>query len=783
MHRLWMIWQMCLLACLADAVGALPAAETLPGTQPLTLTGDLSEQMVTGLNRFLDRELTNSLPRREALWQRDFSSPEAYAKSVATNRARLARDIGAIDPVLAATEFEYVSGTVHPALVADTETFTAYAVRWPVFAGVHGEGLLLDPKTPAQATVVALPDADQTPEQLCGLAPGIPAPQQFARRLAAAGCRVLIPVLINRDTAGSGSAVLNRWTNLPHREWLWRMAWEVGRHPVGFEVQKVRAAIPLLGGPVGIIGHGEGGMIALYCGALEERIRATVVSGFFRSRQKAYEEPQYRAVWNLLGEFGDAEIATLIAPRALFVEHSPSPNVTGPPPHDAQRRNIAAPGVLATPDFREVEAEVERARKLAGTFSEAIRFRYGPEGTMLGPGGNRTLDEFLAELGITTHVGEMPVTTNAEAPVDFAARAAQRQLRQLNELVDHTQRLLVSGERTRGSNFWKIITTTNAKDWAEGSAPYRETFSRDVIGTFTNAAVPLNPRSRVALGTNGLPLVTNTAAFTAHDLVLDVFPDVFAWGVLLLPTDLKEGERRPVVVCQHGLEGLPEHCLTEDRSARAYASYKAFAARLAERGFVVFAPHNPYRGGDQFRLLQRKANLLGKALFSLINTQHARILDWLGAQPFVDPQRIGYYGLSYGGKSAMRIPAVDTRYCLSICSGDFNEWVRKNAAVDYPSSYLYTHEYEIFEWDLAHSYNYAEMAALIAPRPFMVERGHYDGVGVDEWVDYEYAKVRRFYAQLGLADRTEIEHFPGPHTINGRGTFDFLHRHLRWPKR
>ena len=46
------------------------------------------------------------------------------------------------------------------------------------------------------------------------------------------------------------------------------------------------------------------------------------------------------------------------------------------------------------------------------------------------------------------------------------------------------------------------------------------------------------------------------------------------------------------------------------------------------------------------------------------------------------------------------------------------------------------------EFDLGHTFNYAEMAALIAPRPFMVERGHDDGVGIDEMVAYEYAKVR-----------------------------------------
>ncbi|MFN5771087.1 MAG: hypothetical protein ACK44Z_17210, partial [Pirellulaceae bacterium] len=80
-------------------------------------------------------------------------------------------------------------------------------------------------------------------------------------------------------------------------------------------------------------------------------------------------------------------------------------------------------------------------------------------------------------------------------------------------------------------------------------------------------------------------------------------------------------------------------------------------------------------------------------------------------------------------------------------------------------------------------FNYAEMATLIAPRPFMVERGHFDGVAPDERVALEYAKVQHLYeAKLKLADQTEIEWFVGPHTINGKKTFDFLHRHLNWPQ-
>jgi len=56
-------------------------------------------------------------------------------------------------------------------------------------------------------------------------------------------------------------------------------------------------------------------------------------------------------------------------------------------------------------------------------------------------------------------------------------------------------------------------------------------------------------------------------------------------------------------------------------------------------------------------------------------------------------------------------------------------------------------------------------------------------VAPDEWVAYEFAKVRRLYAELGIPKRTEIEYFNGPHSINGQATYNFLHRHLRWPKK
>src|ERR1051325_1513910 len=242
---------MALATLLATLVTPLFAADTLPGTQSLTLTGDLSAQMVAGIDRFLDRELEASVAKRAEFWKRDFTSPEAYEKSVAANREHLRKFIGAVDKRVVATQFEFVGGTRTPSKVAETDKYVVHAVRWPVFEGVNGEGLLLEPKGNAIASIIALPDADQTPEQLCGLAPGIQPESQFARRLAEHGCRVLVPVLLSREDTFSGSTTVNRWTNLPHREWIWRMAYELGRNPIGYEAQKVFAAADLCGASAG----------------------------------------------------------------------------------------------------------------------------------------------------------------------------------------------------------------------------------------------------------------------------------------------------------------------------------------------------------------------------------------------------------------------------------------------------------------------------------------------------------------------------------------------------
>jgi len=764
------------LAAVVDADGV----DVLPGTHALTEQGDLSLQMREGIDQFLLRETDRSVKERQKFWKRDLSSLQAYLESVEPNRERFRKIIGAVDPRLPVTALEYVSTTLVPSKIAETEGYSVFAVRWPVLEGVFGEGLLIQPKRKPVARIVAIPDADQTPEMLLGLAPGIAPESQFARRFAENGCQVIVPVLIDRKDTWSGNEKI--WmTNQSHREWVYRQAYEMGRHIIGYEVQKVLAAIDWfvydsgsVNPDIAVAGYAEGGLIAFYTAAIDPRIDAVLVSGYFDSRQRVWAEPIYRNIFGLLHEFGDAEISGLITPRTLLVEQSQVPKIEEPPQPGEGREATAAPGRLQTPEFDSVQDEISRAISQFPQdplCRQSVELIAGHGGVTTGPGSERALTRLLQWLnalkGRLKPSGKLPV----EVRVDFDPRV--RQKRQLAELVGYTQKLLSRSGKVR-QEFWKNAKSTSVAEWQATSQQYRDYLWDEVFGRFSKATEPANPRTRK---------VADNAKWAGYEVVLDVWPGVLASRILLVPKDIKATERRPVVVCQHGVEGQPADVIAKDPQSRAFQLYKGFAAQLAERGFVTFAPQNYYRGGNSFRQMQRKANPLKKTLWAITAAQHERILDWLGTLPFVDSSRIGFYGLSYGGNTAVRVPTLLDRYAVVISSGDFNDWITKTVSVEYRYSFIFYTAYEMFEFDLGNTFNHGDLAGLIAPRPFMVERGHIDDVAPDEWVAQEYARVRRLHDFLGVPERTAIEFFNGPHTIYGVQTLEFLQKHLHWPQR
>ena len=299
----WRMKQIGGLALLLVAAIQASAAEgdVLPGTKPLELQGDIAATMVEGIDRFLLRELAAAPAKRESFWKRDFSSGAAYFDSVTPQRKKLAHILGVRDERVKFVSPELVATTAHSALIAKGKDFDIFAVRWPVVRNVLAEGLLLVPRSvPKVANVIAIPSAEQTPEQLCGLVEGIAAASQYPRILAQSGCRVLIPTSISRRMQKRSFGGGDRGPNLTDREFVYRPAFEMGRHILGYEVQQVLAGVDWFvresegrkGLPnIGVIGYGDGGQIALYAGALHPQIDVTCVSGYFGPRENIWREP------------------------------------------------------------------------------------------------------------------------------------------------------------------------------------------------------------------------------------------------------------------------------------------------------------------------------------------------------------------------------------------------------------------------------------------------------------------------------------------------------------
>jgi len=393
----------------ASFYGYGQSAPAIPFTsEPLTVQGDLSALMVAGIDSFLMKETERAAASRNQLWHRDFSDAGSFNRSVSVQRQELSKILGVSD-VRRTPGLEVMTGTKLQPLEVQAGNCTIRAVRWKVLEELTAEGLLLEPKGKVRARIIVIPDADELPEVLAGMEhPGGPG-YGVARQLAAAGCEVLVPVLLSRQDNFSGSPSLNRYTNQTHREWIYRQAFEVGRHVIGYELQKIFSAIDWMElanrkegshAAIGVAGYGEGGLLALYAAALDPRISSTLISGYFDAREALWKEPIYRNVFGLLKYFGDAELSVMAWPRRLVVEESKAPEISGAPAA-VKGRSGAAPGSLHTPDFSSAKSEWNRARAMLPENEVHLRWCADGGGAFAEPFSAAALNEFTAALQVS----------------------------------------------------------------------------------------------------------------------------------------------------------------------------------------------------------------------------------------------------------------------------------------------------------------------------------------------------------------------------------------------
>jgi dienelactone hydrolase len=178
---------------------------------------------------------------------------------------------------------------------------------------------------------------------------------------------------------------------------------------------------------------------------------------------------------------------------------------------------------------------------------------------------------------------------------------------------------------------------------------------------------------------------------------------------------------------------------------------QAYAAELAQRGYVVIAPDalafeernwsNPSGEAEYFELATRLVQ--GKTLLAKCLHDVSVAIDYLAARPEVDPLRIGFIGHSYGGRMAIWAPAIDTRIRASVSNC---------GCVNYKQSF--THDTGVqMEFCLPGVLQFGDVediVRLVAPRALLLQATSDDKWSRGARAMFEYAQSSFPKGKLGF---------------------------------
>ncbi|MGH8177724.1 MAG: DPP IV N-terminal domain-containing protein [Steroidobacter sp.] len=137
---------------------------------------------------------------------------------------------------------------------------------------------------------------------------------------------------------------------------------------------------------------------------------------------------------------------------------------------------------------------------------------------------------------------------------------------------------------------------------------------------------------------------------------------------LLRPAHMKDGQRYPVVIDTYG--GPHFQYVKKDWMGGARAAQGYFRQVLAQHGFVVFTLDNR---GSGFRGNTFEAAIAGRMGDVEIRDQ-LRGVEFLKTQLFVDPERIGIMGWSYGGYMTLKALTTTNAFRAGVAGAPVTDW-------------------------------------------------------------------------------------------------------------
>ena len=295
------------------------------------------------------------------------------------------------------------------------------------------------------------------------------------------------------------------------------------------------------------------------------------------------------------------------------------------------------------------------------------------------------------------------------------------------------------------------------KKMAEQQDSYREKFI-EMLGFPLTAQLPYGEKVDSVL-------VREDELASYYRMRIEIFPDFYVYGIF---SKVKKEGKTPFVLAQHGMLGTPEMLngwLTNS------SNYNHMVQRIVRQGISVFSTQlylwsQSYGPSIDREIIDAKLRGVGGSITALETWMLKRVLDYFEKQNYVDEQRMGMIGLSYGGMYTLYTTALDKRIKSAYSSCFFNDRT-KCIRPDWSYNNMYK------------QFTDAEICGLIAPRALFIEVGSKDEVVIAKTSLPISKKAKDYYKEAKAEDKFMFRVFDGGHELclDDDG-IDFLVKHI-----
>lgn len=277
------------------------------------------------------------------------------------------------------------------------------------------------------------------------------------------------------------------------------------------------------------------------------------------------------------------------------------------------------------------------------------------------------------------------------------------------------------------------------KDIFEKPEAYREDL-KNMLGW------PLADYCAETLPNVHMELLSTEDGYAVYRAEFEILEGFFMAGLFFKETG---GEKKPLVIVQHGGQGTPE------RISGVYGStelYHDMLSRVRDMGVHVFAPQlllwaDSYGVPFDRKSIDARLKRVGSSIAAVEIFGIRRILDYFEDADYVSA--FGMVGLSYGGFYTLFTSAIDTRIKASISCSFFNTRDK------FPWS----------DWvwnDSAYLFDDAEAACLVYPRKLYIAIGDNDEMFDSRYSVEAFRKLTTLCEEVGT-DWVTFEVFSGTH--------------------